>query len=85
MVATRYPDEVETQMKTLYRSLNERDRRRYAAVEATKLGRGGHRYIVELLGCDYKTIRRGCDELKDPPDLPKGRIRIRKKGGPQES
>ena len=81
MAITAYPCEVETQMKALYESLNEKDRRRYAAVEAMKLGRGGHRYVVELLGCDYKTIRRGCEELKDPPDLPRGRIR--KKGGPQ--
>ena len=83
MAVMRYAGEVETQMKVLYGSLNEKDRRRYAAVEATKLGRGGRRYIVELLGCDYKTIRRGCKELKDPPDLQRGRVR--KKGGPSES
>ncbi len=57
MAITGYRCEVETQMKALYGSLNEKDRRRYAAVEATKLGRGGHRYIVDLPGCDYKTIR----------------------------
>lgn len=83
MAVTPYSREVETQMQTLYGSLNERDRRRYAAVEATKMGRGGHRYIAALLGCDRKTIRRGRKELRDPPDLPRGRIR--KKGGPQES
>lgn len=83
LMVTRYSAEVETQMKTLYGSLNEKDRRRYAAIEASKLGRGGHRYIVGLLGCDYKTIRRGLQELKNPPDLPPGRIR--KKGGPYGS
>jgi hypothetical protein len=83
MMATPYSEEIETQMKTLYESLNEKDRRRYAAIEAAKLGRGGHRYLVGLLGCDYKTIRRGLDDLKDPPDLPRGRIR--KKGGPKAS
>lgn len=74
-----YEPEVERQMKTLYQSLNERDRRRYAAIEARKLGRGGQSYIRQLLGCDYKTLRRGLADLKDPSRLPAGRIR--KKGG----
>jgi hypothetical protein len=74
-----YSGGVERQMQELYRSLSERDRRRYAAVEAAKLGYGGQTYISRLLGCDYKTIRRGLDELAHPPDLPPGRIR--KKGG----
>ena len=55
--------------RATYSSLNEKHRRRYAAVEATKLGRGGHCRIVDLLGCDHKTIRRGFEDLKDPPDL----------------
>jgi hypothetical protein len=38
-------------MKTMYHSLREKDRRRYAAVEAAELGRGGIEYIVKLLGC----------------------------------
>lgn len=75
-----YPAEVERQMQELYRSLNEKDRRRYAGVEAAKLGYGGRLYIARLLGCDVKTIRRGLDELNDPPELPLGRIR--KKGRP---
>ena len=81
MLIERYPRIVEARMKTLYESLSEKDRRRYAAIEADKLGHGGQTYIVELLGCDYKTLRRGLDELDHPPDLPPGRIR--KKGGPQ--
>jgi hypothetical protein len=76
-----YSPEVERQMRTLYDSLNERDRRRYAAIEATKLGYGGQTYIVQLFGCDYKTIRRGLEELENPPDDPPERIR--KKGRTQ--
>lgn len=79
MLIEPYSREVEQRMKTLYESLNERDRRRYAAIEANKLGYGGQAYIVELLGCDYKTLARGLAELDDLPDLPPGRIR--KKGG----
>jgi hypothetical protein len=81
MYVRAYSPEVEQRMITLYESLNERDRRRYAAVEANKLGYGGEAYIVQLLGCDYKTLQRGLRELDYPPDLPPGRIR--KKGGTQ--
>jgi hypothetical protein len=79
MLVEPYAPEVEQRMKTLYKSLNERDRRRYAAIEADKLGFGGQTYISQLLGCDHKTLQRGLDELDHPPDLPPGRIR--KKGG----
>jgi hypothetical protein len=78
MRAKRYPVEIEERMKSLYRSLNEKDRRRYAAIEAAKLGHGGQTYIAKLLGVDYATLRRGLRDLDDPPDLPPGRIR--KKG-----
>ena len=65
-------------MKTLYARLSEKDRRRYAAVEADKLGRGGVGYISQLLEVDAKTVQQGLadlDELEDPA----GR-RVRKKG-----
>jgi hypothetical protein len=78
MAFAGYGSEVERNMKTLYESLNERDRRRYAAVEARKLGCGGQSYIKQLFGCDFKTLRRGLADLEDPPDLPAGRVR--KKG-----
>lgn len=81
MRVNAYPPDVERQMKELYGSLSEKDRRRYAAVEAAKLGYGGQTYIVQLFGCDYKTLRRGLEELETPPDLPPGRIR--KKGRPE--
>lgn len=79
MQVAPYPPDVERQMKELYDSLNEKDRRRYAGVEASKLGYGGRAYVAQLLGCDEKTIRRGLRELDNPPGLPPGRIR--KKGG----
>lgn len=79
MRVSRYAADVERGMKELYRSLNEKDRRRYAAIEAWKLGFGGQAYVSRLLGCDAKTIRRGQDELDDPSRVPLGRVR--KKGG----
>lgn len=59
-----YSRDVEIQMLRFFESLCERDRRRYAAVEATKLGHGGITYICHLLGCDPKTIKHGMSELE---------------------
>jgi hypothetical protein len=73
-----YSPDVEQTMKTMYRSLREKDRRRYAAVEAAKLEHGGIEYIAGLLGCDPKTIRQGLVDLADLPDVPPERCR--KKG-----
>jgi hypothetical protein len=73
-----YPVHVEAKIKRLFGWLSEKDRRRYAAVEATKLGHGGVEYIARLLACDPKTIRQGLKELDEPEDLAAGRIR--KKG-----
>lgn len=69
----------EGQMRRFYQSLNERDRRRYAAVEAGRLGHGGIEYIVRVLGCDPKTIARGIAELESEEEL--ATDRQRKKGG----
>ncbi|MBF0452960.1 MAG: hypothetical protein HQK75_19825 [Candidatus Magnetomorum sp.] len=46
----------QTEMKRFYDSLNEKDRRRYAGIEALKLGHGGRTYIAEILGCCTKTV-----------------------------
>ena len=73
-----YTHEVEAKMKRLFDSLRENDRRRYAAIEALKLGHGGTEYIAEVLGCDPKTIRAGLAELEGEAELDTGRIR--KKG-----
>ena len=73
-----YSAEVERMMKRLFDSLNEGDRRRYAAIEAAKLGHGGIDYIATVLDCDPKTIRRGLEELEGGDDLNTGRSR--KKG-----
>ena len=59
-----YGTSVERMMQRLFESLNERDRRRYAAVEAAKLGYGGIEYLTRLLGCDPQTIRQGLAELE---------------------
>ncbi len=45
-----YSAVVEGQMQWFYRSLSEKDRRLYAALEAEKLGQGGVEYVSQLLG-----------------------------------
>jgi len=52
-------------MKKFYKSLCEKDKRRYAAIESSKLPHGGINYISALLECDPKTIRRGQRELAE--------------------
>ena len=59
-----YPSQIQEMMRRLYKSLNERDRRRYAAVESAKFGHGGLNYISEVLGCDPNTIQAGLLELQ---------------------
>lgn len=75
----QYSEELEQRMKTFYQSLSEKDRRRYAALEAAKLRHGGIEYMAKLLQCDPKTIRAGQRELDQLPQIPPGRVR--KKGG----
>ena len=73
-----YAAEVEQKMQRFFGWLSEKDRRRYAAVEAAKLGHGGVEYIARVLACDPKTIRQGLRELKEVEDTAVGRLR--KKG-----
>ena len=81
---TIYAPEIEGQMKSFFDSLSEKDRRRYAAVEATKLDYGGIEYIARVLGCDSNTIRHGMEDVEQlPEDEAAGRVR--KKGRTKES
>jgi hypothetical protein len=80
----RYPIDTEQRMQSLYRSLSEKDRRRYAAIEAEKVGHGGLSYVAKLFGCDPETVKHGQEDLAQlPQDEASGRVR--KKGGPEAS
>jgi hypothetical protein len=78
---TTYPSYVERHMKALYESLSEKDRRRYAAVEAEKLGHGGVEYVASLFDCDADTVRHGHQDMEQLP-MDEAAGRVRKKGGP---
>src|SRR4029453_2152293 len=75
-----YSPEIEQLLRQYYQSLSEKDRRRFAALEASKLGHGGTRYIAKGLECDPQTVRDGMRELKQLPNDPAG-SRVRKPGG----
>ena len=76
-----YAEGVERRMKALFSRLSEKDRRRYAAVEADKLGHGGQQYIENLFGIDSKTIRQGLAELEMMEDAAGEKIRKKAVGG----
>lgn len=76
-----YPSEIEAEMKKFHQTLSEKDKRRYAAIEAMKLGHGGIVYIATLLGCDRNTVSEGIKELKQMPADSGQEQRIRRAGG----
>jgi hypothetical protein len=72
----RYDPHIEERMRRFWETLSERDRRRFAAFEAARLGHGGLEYIAEVLGCSVRTVERGADELDQlPTDPAAGRVR----------
>jgi hypothetical protein len=84
-----YDQNHEETMRLYCRSLPEDHRRRYAAVEALKIGFGGVAYIARVLGMSRRTVYAGIDELErmsdDDHDHPRrpsgGPKRIRRRGG----
>jgi len=71
-----YHADVEQKMRHVYGSLSEKDRRRYAAAEAIKLGYGGVAYIARLFECSRESVDHGIRELDQLADDPvAGRIR----------
>jgi Rhodopirellula transposase DDE domain len=79
----------EEAMRLYGRSLPEDHRRRYAAIEALKIGYGGVAYVARVLGMSRRTIHTGIRELEqmgnDDPDEPQrpsgGANRVRRPGG----
>ena len=57
-------------MRRLAKSLSERDRRAYVAVEAYKPGSPGVVVVAGLFGMSSETINKGRDDLDSPERLP---------------
>ena len=79
MLRKKYSAEVEMKRKAFFDTLNEKDRRRYAAIEAMKLGHGGQNYISGVLGCHFQTVMAGINEITN--GIETSEDRIRKPGG----
>ena len=77
---TGYEEAIEIKMQRLFEGLSEKDRRRYAGIEAAKLGHGGIEYVAGLFGVDPKTVRRGLAELELTDDPAPERIRKKRRG-----
>ena len=80
-----YSNSIESEMKRFYKSLSEKDKRRYAAIEAQKLGWGGISYVMQLLGCSRNTIIKGLEDLEKMDSETLNSSRSRKKGGGRKS
>lgn len=65
--------------KKFFDNLNERQKRHFAAIEASNLGYGGQLTISKAFGIAQKTIYKGYQELLSQNTIPEGRIR--KAGG----
>ena len=78
MKIQKYSLEIEVKMRAFYESLSEKDRRRYAAVEAEKSGYGGAVYMLKLFNCDNRTVLHGKQDLES--DLSKENDRVRQIG-----
>jgi len=70
-----YPPEIETMMLLFYQSLSEKERRRYAAIEALKIGYGGISYVERLFGANCRSVKRGIEDLKSPELMNQAGIR----------
>jgi hypothetical protein len=80
-----YCEEIEAEMLKFYTSLSEKDKRRYAAIEAKKIGHGGIKYISELFGCHRNTITEGKNEIESIESEKFNGQGIREKGGGRKS
>jgi hypothetical protein len=75
MMDQRIVQWIESKYHGLADELSERARRRWAAVEAVALGRGGISAVSAATGLAHTTIRRGIRELSNANTSPSGRQR----------
>ena len=61
--------------KKFFSTLNERQKRHFAALEAKQLGHGGILLISEAFGIHRHTVRHGLEELETTETLESDRIR----------
>lgn len=64
-----YTPDIEKKMKKHFLSLNEKDRRHYAWLEASKCWYGGKQYIRKLFKCSINTVVKGIQEIENEDTL----------------
>lgn len=74
------PSEIGSKLK-YYKSLPEKARRHFLAIEYQSLGRGSQRYISSIFGCSRNTITKGSSELSITKETILDYKRQRKEGG----
>jgi hypothetical protein len=79
--------EIQERYRLLGRSLNEFQRRHWAALEAVKIGRGGLTIVSQALRISPNTIKRGIHEIAtgQADSYSPTNSRIRKPGGGRKS
>ena len=71
---SQYEPGVEQSVQAFYRTLSEKDQRRFVAVEAQRLGFVS--YVAGVFGCSERTIERCAREVAElPHDRAAGRVR----------
>ena len=72
--------EISSKLK-YYKSLPEKARRHFLALEYQSLGRGSQRYLSSVFGCSRNTITVGSNELANSRDQVIDYTKQRKPGG----
>lgn len=62
-------------MLSFYGSLDEACRRRFAALEAQRIGHGGLAFVEVFFGITHKTVANGADEINGRAEIVRGRVR----------
>ncbi len=72
------PNNIDTQIKLFMSTLNEKQKRLFAGLEANRIGYGAQKIVAERLEMDSQTVRRGQRELEQCTKIPSV---IRQPGG----
>ena len=86
MIDVEVIDGIKRKFNRLESELDERGRRCWAANEALELGHGGIKAVAQATGLGERTIRRGCEEMRQVrPTAGHDKRRIRQPGGGRKS
>ena len=86
MIDVAVIDGIKRKFNRLESELDERGRRCWAANEALELGYGGIKAVAQATGLGERTIRRGCEEMRQVrPTTGHDKRRVRHPGGGRKS